>query len=380
MLEEHHEVGRPTHCTGKLTHHAFEEFDLPPGIVVNAVRAAVLHGPKGARVLLRRHTVDSYIVDRDRFDQKLAEAALETGVELITGARARQVRRVNGLMEVSGERNGRPFSARGRVVIDAEGASPILPGTLGHHLVRRWVLGLQYQVEGTAVESEDAPELYFGRDLAPGFFAWIMPLGGRRARVGLCVDPAYTSQKPAFYLERFIREHPIASKKLKGIHIEHKLAGRIPLLGTRHPSFFPGMLLVGDAAAQVKATSGGGIYFAMVAGELAAGAAARYVRGERGALCDYERGWRRRFGREIWFTTLVRRILNHLSDEEIDAAIALLSREEGLRKAVEEFGDTAYQSRILAPVLLHSLRAGFRNRSLVWALSRFFLGFVRAWL
>ncbi|MDR7434732.1 MAG: NAD(P)/FAD-dependent oxidoreductase [Armatimonadota bacterium] len=380
ILEEHQEIGRPTHCTGKLTHHAFEEFALPPGIVVNAVSAAILYGPKGGKAFLRRRAVDSYIVDRDRFDQKLAETALEAGADLMTGARALGVRLVNDGMEVSGERNGRPFAIRGRIVVDAEGASPNLPLSLGYRLERRWVLGLQYQVEGATVESEDAPELYFGKDFAPGFFAWIMPLGGQRARVGLCVDPTYTAHKPVYYLERFIHEHPIARKKLKGIRVEHKLAGRIPILGARRPSFFPGMLLVGDAAAQVKATSGGGIYFAMVAGELAASAAARYVKGDRGALRDYERSWRRRFGREIWFTSLVRSILNQLSDEEIDAAIDLLSREEGLREALEVFGDTAYQSRVLVPVLLHSLRIGLRDRSLAWILSRFLLGFVRVWL
>jgi flavin-dependent dehydrogenase len=126
------------------------------------------------------------------------------------------------------------------------------------------------------------------------------------------------------------------------------------------------MLVIGDAAGQVKATSGGGIYFSMLAGELAGRAASRYVAAwpfvaGYDALTRYEREWQAAFGREVRFTTVVRHTLNRLSDRHVNAVIRAIATDEGLRRAIEEHGDTQYQSRLLRPVLAAALRAGARD-------------------
>ncbi|MBI4277776.1 MAG: NAD(P)/FAD-dependent oxidoreductase [Armatimonadetes bacterium] len=380
LLEEHAEVGCPAHCTGKLSDHAFREFTLPRALAINEVSAAVLHGPLGAEARIRRRTVDSYIVDRDAFDQWLAGEAQKAGAEVLLGARARRAARDGGWIQVTGGRGDRALSVRTRAIIDAEGARPVLPQTLGLHPSRVWVHGLQYQVTGAAVESEDAPELYFGHRVAPGFFAWIMPLGGSRARVGLCIDPRMTHEAPVAYLDRFMREHPAAAPKLRRAKVERRLAGRIPILGAKGPSYAPGLFLVGDAAGQVKATSGGGIYFAMIAGALAAQAAAAAVGGDAGAYARYEQRWRRRFGRELWFTAFARRALNRLADPEMDLLLRIIGHDAGVRRAIEEFGDTAYQSRLLTPLLRQITRAGATRPATYPILVKIFGSLALSWL
>ena len=356
LVEEHQEVGSPTHCSGKLQLHAFREFDLPSHLILNTLQAGAFYAPNGAVARVRRRVPDSHVVDRADFDRWLADQAQRHGAELVLGTRLRAAERVNGAMRVTGERAGRMYAATARVIIDAEGARPVLPRTVGLHLPRACVLGLQYQVANADIEEEDCPEIYLGGTLAPGFFAWLMPIGRRRGRVGLCVDPRVTSRAPIYYLERLIREHPVASRRLRHAVVERKLAGAIPVLGVRRPSVTDGMILVGDAAGQVKATSGGGIYFAMIAGRLAAQAASRYVGGQRRALLWYEREWRRRFGRELTFATFARVTLNHMTDAELNVLVASIAEDDGLRKAIEDHGDTAYQSRLLRPVLLQALR------------------------
>src|SRR5205807_6262578 len=69
LAEEHPTVGVPSHCTGKLSYHAFDEFDIPRSLALNAVSAAVFHSPGGVAVRVRRATVDSYVVDRVLFDR-----------------------------------------------------------------------------------------------------------------------------------------------------------------------------------------------------------------------------------------------------------------------------------------------------------------------
>src|SRR5438552_18792273 len=108
-----------------------------------------------------------------------------------------------------------------------------------------------------------------------------MPFGDRRARVGLCVDPHLAGRAPLHYLDSLLRGHHVVSRRLRRARIERKMAGSIPVLASRRSTGREGMLLVGDAAGHVKATSGGGIYFSLIAARLAAEAAAPAVGGDR---------------------------------------------------------------------------------------------------
>jgi digeranylgeranylglycerophospholipid reductase len=365
LVEEHPTIGVPSHCTGKLSHHAFAEFEIPRHLAINAVSAAVFHSPGGVSVRVRRATVDSYVVDRVAFDRWLAVRAAAAGAEVMTGVRITAAQRNHAGMLVSGTHGGRPTQAWCRLLIDAEGAAPRLPASLGARFPRRFAMGLQYHMRGVGGIDPDTPEVFFGRDLAPGFFAWLMPVGRDRARVGLCVDPRIASRAPIWYLERLIATHPALRARLAGATVEGKVAGRIALLGLQRPIDVDGFVIVGDAAGQVKATSGGGIYYAMIAGRIAGEIAPRYVGGDTGATAEYERRWRSRFGREVSFTAFGRRAINHLSDADLDALLGAIAESPQLRQSVERAGDTQFQSRLFLPLLLGLGAAGLRRPALV---------------
>jgi len=112
----------------------------------------------------------------------------------------------------------------------------------------------------------------------------------------------------------------------------------------------------------VKATSGGGIYFSLVAGRLGAQAAAHSLAGRRDALPSYERAWRARFGLEVHFTAWMRAALDLLSDEEISRFLGGIADHPSLQRAIADHGDTQYQSRLLLPVLTSAIRVGIRDR------------------
>jgi len=356
LVEEHPEVGLPTHCSGKLQVHAFREFNFPASLVLNTLQAGAFYAPNGVVARVRRAVPDSHVVDRAEFDRWLARQAQERGAQLLLETRLRAAERVNGTMRVTGERAGRPIAATARFIIDAEGARPVLPRTIGLRLPRRLVLGLQYQMRDVDLEALDCPEIYLGSPLAPGFFAWLMPIGGARARVGVCVDPVVAGRAPVHYLERLLRHHPVAARRLRHAVVERKLAGSIPVLVTRGPTVTAGMVVIGDAAGHVKATSGGGIYFSLIAARLAAHAVAAYLGGDCTALARYERTWRHRFGRELRATAMARLAINHMTDGELNAVIGAIAADGTLREMIERLGDTAFQSRLLPVLAAHALR------------------------
>ena len=365
LVEEHPTVGVPSHCTGKLSHHAFADFEIPRTLAMNAVSAAVFHSPGGVSVRVRRASVDSYVVDRVAFDRWLAARAASAGAEVMTGVRITAARRNNGGVIVSGLRSGRSFEATGRLIIDAEGAAPRLPGTLGVRLPRRHAIGLQYHMRGVGGIEPDTPELFLGRGVAPGFFAWLMPVGPDRARVGLCVDPGVTRRPPVWYLERLIATHPALHQRLARARVDEKVGGRIPLARFGRPAHADGFMIVGDAAGQVKATSGGGIYYAMIAGRIAGEVAPRYVGGDRRAAALYERRWRARFGREVAFTAFGRRAINRLSDADLDILLRVIAESPQIRSSLERAGDTQFQSRLFLPLLRIAWTAGLRQPAFI---------------
>jgi flavin-dependent dehydrogenase len=130
------------------------------------------------------------------------------------------------------------------------------------------------------------------------------------------------------------------------------------------------LLAVGDAAGQVKATSGGDIYFSLVAGRLGARAAADFLAGRPDAFGAYERAWRAHFGREVRFTAWMRAALDRLSDQEISAFLRGIADQPSLQRVIADYGDTQYQSRLLVPVLLSAVGAGIRAREFGRAVAR----------
>ena len=359
LVEEHARVGEPVHCAGKLSVHAFREFGIPPELARTALRAATIYAPDGRSVHLRRSEPDSYVVDRDAFDRWVVDRAVEAGADLLVGARAAAVVRERGLMLVEIERGGKRMAVRAPVVVDAEGARARLAVQAGLRPKRRLVRGIQYELAGVDLVDAETAELYLGRRWAPGFFAWLMPLGERAARVGLCVDPA-SPRPPAAYLEDLLRNHPALAPRVRGARVVRRLGGWIPICTGVYPTYGSGLLAVGDAAGQVKATSGGGIYFSLVAGRLGARAAADFLAGRPDAFGAYERAWRAHFGREVRFTAWMRAALDRLSDQEISAFLRGIADQPSLQRVIADYGDTQYQSRLLVPVLLSAVRAGIR--------------------
>jgi len=98
-------------------------------------------------------------------------------------------------------------------VIDAEGCSSTLLKKTGLQTLRGSMVVKAIQAEVDRVDEIDGDmvEVYLGRKCAPCFFAWIIPKRDASAKVGL----ATWAGDPREYLRRFMKNHPVASKKLR---------------------------------------------------------------------------------------------------------------------------------------------------------------------
>ncbi len=130
------------------------------------------------------------------------------------------------------------------------------------------------------------------------------------------------------------------------------LASGIPI-GTVPRYVGDRVLLVGDAAAQVKPLSGGGIFTGMRAAELAVEAALGAFESndlsER-RLLAYPRAFDRNLGEEFRRALYLRRLFVRLNDRELDDLVTAL-REGHLEGTVVAFGDIDFPSHAARQLL-----------------------------
>ncbi|WP_455277991.1 geranylgeranyl reductase family protein [[Eubacterium] cellulosolvens] len=371
LCEEHSSIGSPIHCTGKLTTHAFQDFDLPIEAILNSVSAAKFYSPKAIEFSIRKGSVDSYILDRKMLDQKLVELACSSGCELSLQTRVQDVHIDTGIVNLKIKRTGISSHLKSRLIINAEGARPILLRRVGLEGPNQLLSGLQYEVTGIDIHSQDCVELYFGKNIAPGFFAWIVPLNMNVARVGLAIDNEFSSFSTQDYLRKFLKQI-VPHAKRTNVKIENKYSGTIPISGPIKRSYTDRMLVVGDSAGQIKATSGGGIYFGLKCAEIACETANQCL--EKNTLGDthlkqYDTIWKKTIGRELKTTLFIRKIMNSLSDEELNQMFLILN-DEKIKNIIEMHGDTAYQSTVLRSILPDFINLSLKKKARLFFLTK----------
>jgi digeranylgeranylglycerophospholipid reductase len=172
--------------------------------------------------------------------------------------------------------------------------------------------------------------VYFG-DMAPGFFAWLVPTAPGMGRVGLLAR-----RDAGLHLKKWLQL--LAGKgKIAGTDFQPNYAA-IPLKPPAR-TYGERMIAVGDAAGQVKPVSGGGIYYGLIGAEIAAGILCRALTEDdlsAKSLSRYERAWRKKLGGEIRTGYRARQLFERMSDQQIDRLFKLIKAggiDEALLKA-----------------------------------------------
>jgi flavin-dependent dehydrogenase len=282
----------------------------------------------------------AWVVDRRLFDRALVKAATQEGASLRLLSRVTAIRRdcERSTLVLS---DGSNISAR--IVISAEGVSAHIARRAGIAAPQTILSGAQVEA-AFAVDDPQKVEVHLGQ--APGLFAWVIPLSESTARIGLCARDHGCKRLRTFLMSDII------SKRIKGSPVAVNVGG-LPL-GPPAATAVDGLIAVGDAAGQVKPTSGGGVYPGLVAAKIAGGvAAAAAMEGDPSAerLSEYDRLWRQELEREIEIGMRANRMLAKMSPDELDELVGYLAKKPRLIKAIEEHGDIDRPSRLMAKML-----------------------------
>ena len=297
-------------CTGIVGRECIGRFPVDRSLVYRDASSARVVAPGGEVVEFARDEAQAHVVDRVGYVESYAERARGEGARYLLGYRVTDVSCEGGFVSVQLTDEKERRSLSGRALVVASGFGSELTGQLGLGRVGDFVTGVQAEVMAPDVEEI---HVYFGREVAPGFFGWLVPTVGGRGLVGLL-----TRHKGPVHLERLLlklQPDGIVKEVIKG-------PGRwgVPLrpLGRTYGNR---VVVVGDAAGQVKPTTGGGIYYAFLASEIAAEVLDKGLREDdlsAGRLREYEREWKSLLSLEMEVGYGARRLFEASRDRQID--------------------------------------------------------------
>ncbi len=296
VVEEDYEIGTPEHCGGLVSLSGLEKLGVIPfkNTFNHFIKSASVTLPNGGRFTVdskKRMVVE---VSRRELDKQIAFQAQKNGATIKVKTSLQKVTK-DGIRTSSGH-------IRYKIFVDARGVSS---------LIRKDGTGIlssaQYEVYADWIKSGEV-EIIFDQKRYPGFFAWVIPSGECKGKVGVAGRRINAAQT----IEDLLKDKGEFST-IRKIFAPIWVKGPIK-------KFVEGRtVIVGDAAGQAKPTTAGGIYTSGMGGVFAGRAIAEFLKtGDEKELGQYQKKWDGMFRKEFEKQLLVRRILERLDNSIIN--------------------------------------------------------------
>ncbi|MHC1605028.1 MAG: FAD-dependent monooxygenase [Candidatus Methanofastidiosia archaeon] len=309
VLEEHASVGRPMQCAG-LVGKAFVDIFGDKNVINTINGAHIVLGNK--KVALERSNV-AFVLDRTGFDLSFCED-LNISLE-------------NRVANVAQDDKGRFYvktssaTLKADCIIGADGPASIVRRALAIPNKIKYFIGYQQRIR-TPLDHDDMALV----DITRPFFSWAIPEGNGIARVGTIGHmDVIESMKSKFNLSGEVLETTRAPIPI----------GKATL--AQNNAF-----LVGDAGAQTKPLTGGGLYYGLCGAKLLAQAI------EENKPENYQRYWNREFGKEIQFGLAARKIYENMSCKDLETIFDIICEN---KSKIEKDGNFDMHSTVFKIIL-----------------------------
>jgi flavin-dependent dehydrogenase len=317
VSEEHQSAGVPAHCSGLFSKDgllSLSDFFDYRKFVINSIRGAIFNLAGEEFVVATRNDI-AYVCARQLIDKELAAAAEKEGAKIDYHSRITD-----------------KFAAKN--IIGADGANSSVASYFRFPKIRKFVL-TQRAILKYEAENKHMVEVFLSNKI-PGFFGWIIPHNESFAEFGCGVLLPNNARNAFMFLLHIkgIKKVPKITSAIIPIALREKTSGS-----------FNGknVLLVGDAAGQTKASTGGGVIFGA--------SCARYAGKYANNPFFYEIAWRRRYYLDLYIHSLIHEFYSRRSDEEL-RAISKKIKEKRLDKYLSLHGHMDKPTKIIKPALL----------------------------
>ena len=257
ILEEHEEIGRPFQCAGLVTPNAMKQVNLYETILED-IDGALIHGPSGTLVPVGTGgDVKTFVVCRKLFDQGVVQKAMANGATLWLNSKPINAEVNDDYVQLTIQSDGQIITITTKLLIGCDGAHSWTRRhfKMGHP--KELMIGFQVEVVGYEYRKRWL-EMYSGSEIAPGFFAWVIPSGNDSCRIGLWSTADRLEGRSIEECYNALLDHPLWKDRFANVSEVARYCGPVPSGMVRKP-FKNRVLLLGDACGMAKPTTGGGI-------------------------------------------------------------------------------------------------------------------------
>ncbi len=311
LIDKKKQIGTGVICAGIISKEAFKRYDLPSDSILSRIDSVSFISPHGQRLEYEAPDIFAYIVSRKRFDGGLLKLAQRVGADVIVGQRVVDIKESRGVYKVV----CRKSDYYAKAVVIATGISYELLNKLRMGAPPQFLYGSQIEVPISF--SQSTIQIHLGQTFVPGSFGWVIPAGDTASRIGVLVQGRGKSwlkkmlEKRLHFSTKNLNDDEIKIKPIAYGPIKHSVKGNI--------------LAVGEAAGQVKTTTGGGIFYGLLCSEIASHKLANVLK-NAGSLRDYEVTWRSALISELDIGKHLRNIAVKLSDKEIEDLFSFVKK------------------------------------------------------
>lgn len=349
ILEEHKEIGEPPHCAGLVSSEVLSISGIKDNIVLNRIKGANIYGYDGTKLSFLGEKTYALVIDRILFDKKMAEMAEFSGAEILKSSRVISFERNADGIDVVFIRNGKESKVKASLIIGADGAYSMVARFFKLPLPREIIYGFQVEGELNCLSPYQV-DVMVDNETSPGWFSWIIPIRRDYARIGLGIN---VRGNPREYLRKlYDKWEPL--RHFKDSDIKKVMGGLIPL-GLIERSYTDNVMLVGDAAVQLKPLSGGGLYLGLLAG-IICGKVALEALDKRdfssGMLSKYHKLWMKSVGKEIKLGLRLRKIFLGLTDKEKSELLRILDNQDA-KSIILSTGNIDHPWKVAYKIMTH---------------------------
>lgn len=346
IIEKKKEIGYPLQCAGILSNKIHNLNELPDEFILNKVKGAFIHS--------RNHILNvdkdcdvAYVIDRVNYDSFLLNRAIENGVELIN-QKAVDFDIKNSIVYLSDN-----TEIRSRLIIGCDGYNSKLARHMGNELSSFNALQFLVKMDDKALFSfrnsdydiSDYVDTCILEEILPGF-VWLIPVGDGLYRIGLFSDDSHKKQDAI--LNDFLKKH-------FDYQIIEKYKGFIPVFNENNVMVKDKAILIGDAAGQIKPSSGGGLLIAFDACRMACKHVSKAIENDcYECLIEYEKEFFNRYSREFSYQFKVQKSFSLMEDDDFDYLFVKL-KQNNCEKLISEFGDMDEQSILVKEFIKRGL-------------------------
>ena len=333
VLDKKMTAGQDICCTGIVSKKCLDLIHTDKNLITRQVNSARLLAPSGKPLRVWHRKNVAYIIDRPALNLALADQAQKSGAYYLFGAQVTDIHSGTESVRVSANYREQKRLFEAETAVIATGFGSPLPGKLGSGEINDFVIGAQAEVDTTGT---DEVEIYLDQRLAPGGFAWLVPTRDNKGLAGLV-----THQQPGQHLKKLL-----SNLKTKGKITSTEVTpgyGAIPL---RPPAntYTDRTLVVGEAAGQVKPTTGGGIYYGLLCADIAADTLHQAFQDHdfsESRLAIYQKRWRARLGKELQVGYWAHRLYNKFNNQQIELLHNFINK-NGIPQFIAELDDLCF--------------------------------------